>query len=126
MAVITPTGMEGYEPPIIKGNCVVKVRDCKAVESGKGFQLFLDIVEGPKGQEWAEESIVLYVQTDFTNPEHSQWISGWKKKLYKIGQAFNVSVAPVDTDDFIGKEAIAVCGPDKEGDTTVKKWVIPG
>lgn len=129
MARVEVEGMGDYEPTAIKGTCTVEVKKAKLSETGKGFTLFLEIVEGPEDQDWMDEQIMHYVHTDMngTNksgePYAGYLVKMWKKNLYHTCKAFKVKVNDMDTDDFVGKEAFAEVGPDKDGETEVKKWI---
>ena len=130
MGTVNVEGMGAYTPPEIKGTCTLQVREAKLSGSEKGFTLFLEIIEGPEEQDWQDEQVMHYVHTDFSGtkangePYPGFMIKRWKKGLYDVCAAFGVSLKQAfDTNDFIGKEAIAEVGPDKNGDTSVKRWI---
>ena len=45
--------------------------------------------------------------------------------MYKVCKAFGINLKDLsDTDDFIGKEAIAEVGPDKNGEQAIRRWIV--
>ena len=132
MGTVNVEGMEAYTPPEIKGTCTLQVKDARLSTSEKGFTLFLEIVEGPEEQDWQDEQIMCYVHTDFAgtnkagDPYPSFMIKRWKKGLHDVCTAFGVNLkqGSFDTDDFVGKEAIAEVGPDKNGEHSIRRWIV--
>lgn len=124
--VVEVPEMDGWVPVVLKGNYTVKVRDCKESENGGGFTLYLEVIEGPKGESnWVGQEIRAYVHTNFDSSKYEQsWIDGWMKNLYLLCKATGVDSARIDTDEFIGKEIGVKLGPDKEKvNTEVKSWI---
>lgn len=87
--------------------------------------------KGPEEQDWQDEQIIHYVHTNFNGtkangePYAGFMIKRWKRDLYKVCKAFGINLKDLsDTDDFIGKEAIAEVGPDKNGEQAIRRWIV--
>jgi hypothetical protein len=125
------SAMTGYTPPpLLNGLCEMACIESKESAKGNGFNLALQITNGPEDQidVWDGLTVYQYVSIDVEGGKEKWMNDRRKKELHNVCEAFGLDPADFEYEDFVGGkvQGKVVQYEDKDGDikSTVKRFIV--
>ena len=119
MSVINVPTMRGYQPKLLNGMFVGQVDDVKQSTGGKGYTLFMTLVDASEAcmdQPWQNTKVMYWFGTDMSQAKDPFQQRQWKDRLYFLAKAFGIESDEIDTDLLIGERVgVNIRSSEKDG-----------